>query len=130
MNEAEKQSSLFGWTDKVSSLLGVVEDSHSKRRVPCAQLPKPLPQDGGRADNEAGAEFAAVMQASKKGHQLDGLAKTHLIPNDASCPLRVQLPQPFHTYMTQLCSTAGKGRSQEQTRLQSDRSKAQAVSMQ
>ena len=75
-----------------------MHDDHSEGRVPGPELPQPLAHDSGGADNDAGLEHAAAVEACQEGGQLDGLAQTHLIPNDASCCLCVQLPQPLHPW--------------------------------
>lgn len=63
--------------------------------VPIVELPHPLVHDGRGAHEEARSQLPAVVQASKVGHNLDSLAQAHLIPDDASRLLAVQLPQPF-----------------------------------
>ncbi len=50
-----------------------MEDDDAEWRVPGAQLAKPLAQHGGGADDEAGPEQAAGVQARQKDHQLDRL---------------------------------------------------------
>ena len=76
----------------------VMHDDHSVRRIPSLQLPEPLPHHSRRTDNDAGLEQATAVQACQEGCQLDGFAQAHLIPNDASCSLCMQLPQPFHAW--------------------------------
>lgn len=73
-----------------------MHNDNPERGVPSPQLPQPLAHDSGRADDDGGLEHAATVQACQEGSQLDGLAQAHLITNDASCPLSVQLPQPLH----------------------------------
>lgn len=72
-----------------------MHDDHSKGGVPGPQLPQPLPHDSGGAHNDGGLEHAAAVQAGQECSQLYGLAQPHFIPNDAPCPLSVQLPQPL-----------------------------------
>lgn len=74
-----------------------MQNDHPEGGVPGPQLPQPLAHHSGRADNDAGLEHAAAVQACQEGGQLDGLAQAHLIPDDAPCPLSVQLPQPLDT---------------------------------
>ncbi len=88
----------FLWPQLAGVFGTVMHDDHSERRVPSSQLPQPLPHDSRRTDNDAGLEQATAVQACQEGCQLDGFPQAHLIPNDASCSLCVQLPQPLHTW--------------------------------
>lgn len=67
----------------------VMQDDNPERRVPGPELPEPLPHDGGWADDEAGLEHVAAVQACQEDRQLDGLAKPHFIPDDPPCSLSV-----------------------------------------
>ena len=88
----------FLWPQLAGVLCTVMHDDHSERRVPSSQLPQPLPHHSRRTDNDAGLEQATAVQACQEGCQLDGFPQAHLIPNDASSSLCVQLPQPFHAW--------------------------------
>ena len=72
-----------------------MHDDHPEGGVPGPQLPQPLAHDSGGAHNDAGLEHAAAVQACQEGCQLYGLTQPHLVADDASCPLSVQLPQPL-----------------------------------
>lgn len=89
---------LLLWPQLVGILGAVVHDDHPEGGVPGPQLPQPLAHDSGRAHNDAGLEHAATVQACQEGSQLYGLAQPHLIADDASCPLSVQLPQPLDAW--------------------------------
>ena len=67
---------------------GAVQHGDTKGRPPGVKLCRPLAQDGGRADDDGGAEAAPpaarhrgarVGERGKEGDHLDGLAQAHLV---------------------------------------------------
>ena len=91
------ESILSGRSAQHSRLLRLMKHSDPEDRLPLPELPQPLPHDCGRANNETCSELAAGMQACQKCCQLDGLAQTHFVSNNAACSLCVKLPEPLHT---------------------------------
>ena len=90
--------SLLLWPQLIGVFGTVMHDDHPEGGVPGPELPQPLAHDSGRTDNNGGLEHAAAVQACQEGSQLYGLPQPHLIPNDAPCPLSVQLPQPLDAW--------------------------------